>query len=238
MKTLYLAKEPDAGVRNDLSRLSGEITIVDCLNGYIDWYKKKGYNCISWKNLDELKGMKFSVVIGNPPYGNAGRQALQFLNKIAELELSNDIRLVMPRSIRKASLLNSVNRHIHIVEDITNDDMLFGRKIKTVTQKYELREEQRELIPQPRTHNDFQFLKKGDPDVNVFIMRSGAAGKVLTEDYDGYEQSHYFIHANSEQVIDNLKSISEELIEMGEETTGMNKVSIPEIITTYTENYG
>ena len=189
-------------------------------------------------DLDECKGMKFSVVIGNPPYGNAGRQALQFLNKIAELELSNDIRLVMPRSIRKASLLNSINRHIHIVEDITNDDMLFGRKIKTVTQKYELREELRDLIPQPKTHTDFQFLKKGDPNVNVFIMRSGAAGKVLTEGYDGYEESHYFIHANNQQVIDNLKSISNNLIEMGEETTGMNKVSIPEIITTYTEHYG
>ena len=69
MKTLYLAKEPDAGVRDDLSRISGEITIVDCLNGYGDWYRKKGYNCISKTKYFELDGtMRFEVVIGNPPY--------------------------------------------------------------------------------------------------------------------------------------------------------------------------
>jgi len=68
MKTLYLAKEPDAGVRDDLSRISGEITIVDCLNAYGDYYRKKGYNCISKDEFFDSNGMKFDVVIGNPPY--------------------------------------------------------------------------------------------------------------------------------------------------------------------------
>jgi hypothetical protein len=71
MKTLYLAKEPDAGVRNDLSRISGEITIVDCLNAYGDYYRKKGYNCISRMEFFALENMKFDVVIGNPPYQRA-----------------------------------------------------------------------------------------------------------------------------------------------------------------------
>ena len=71
MKTLYLAKEPGLGVRNDLSRLSGEVTIVDCLNGYSDWYKKKGYNCISKTDYFELsENMHFDRLIGNPPYSN------------------------------------------------------------------------------------------------------------------------------------------------------------------------
>jgi len=238
MKTLYLAKEPGTGVRDDLSKISGEVTVVDCLNVYGDYYRKKGYDCVSWSSIDCLKGMKFDVVIGNPPYGNAGRMALKFLNKIAEERLSDDIRLIMPRSIRKAALMNSINRHIHIVEDVTNDDMLFGRKIKTVTQRYVYKDELRPLIAQPRTHKDFKFLKKGDPNVNVFVMRSGMAGRVLTEGYNGYEKSHYFIHANTPKVIENLQSISDELVEIGNETTGMGKVSIPEIVSTYIEHFG
>ena len=70
MKTLYLAKEPDAGVRNDLSRISGEVVIVDCLNAYGDYYRKIGYNCISTREFFSTKGMRFSVTIGNPPYSD------------------------------------------------------------------------------------------------------------------------------------------------------------------------
>ena len=69
--TLYLAKEPDAGVRNDLSHLSGEVTIVDCLNAYGDYYRKMGYNVISKDEFFELDGtMRFDVTIGNPPYSD------------------------------------------------------------------------------------------------------------------------------------------------------------------------
>ena len=69
---LYLAKEPGKGVRDDLSRLSGkEVTVVDCLGAYGDYYRKMGYNVISKTKYFELDGiMRFDVVIGNPPYGS------------------------------------------------------------------------------------------------------------------------------------------------------------------------
>jgi len=68
-RTLYLAKEPDLGVLNDLSRISGEVIVVDCLGAYGDFYKKKGYNCISKIKFFELDGtMRFDFVIGNPPF--------------------------------------------------------------------------------------------------------------------------------------------------------------------------
>ena len=70
MKTLYLAKEPGLAVRDDLSKISGEITIVDCLNGYGEWYKKKGYNCVSRDEFFELEYMQFDLTIGNPPYSD------------------------------------------------------------------------------------------------------------------------------------------------------------------------
>lgn len=188
--------------------------------------------------LKEYFYMYKFIGIGNPPYGNAGRLAVKIVNKLAEKGLCEKMNFVMPRSIRKASLQNSLDRHIHIDKDVTNDDMLFGRKIKTVVQNYVIKNELRPLIPEPKEHKDFVFLKKGDSDVNVFIMRSGYAGKVMTDGFEEYEHSHYFMHAKSQQVIDNLKAISDELIEIGEETTGMNKVSKGEIISTYSNYYG
>jgi hypothetical protein len=72
MKTLYIAKEPGLGVRDDLSKISGEVVVVACLNGYSDWYRKKGYTCISlddfFELFIELENMKFDVVIANPPF--------------------------------------------------------------------------------------------------------------------------------------------------------------------------
>jgi len=109
MKTLYLAKEPDAGVRNDLSRISGEITIVDCLNGYIDWYKKKGYNCISKDEFFENDDMRFDVVIGNPPFQEPGHKGKtsslwkKFLEK--SFTMADNVSLIVPASFTSPSTL-------------------------------------------------------------------------------------------------------------------------------------
>lgn len=73
-RTLYFAKEPFSGIRNDLYRLSKiyeEFTIVDCLNVYCDYYHKRGYNCISLSEFFKLdKSMLFDYILGNPPFSN------------------------------------------------------------------------------------------------------------------------------------------------------------------------
>ena len=68
MTTLYLAKEPDQGVRADLSRISDDLVVVDCLNAYGDYYRKKGYNCMSGEDFLGGSDVKFDLIIGNPPY--------------------------------------------------------------------------------------------------------------------------------------------------------------------------
>ena len=70
-KILYLAKEPDAGVMKDLKRLSlkGEVVVVACLPGYIDYYIKIGYNSIKLDEFFKLDGtMNFDYILGNPPF--------------------------------------------------------------------------------------------------------------------------------------------------------------------------
>ena len=105
MKTLYLAKEPGKGVRSDLSKLSGEITIVDCLNAYGDYYRKKGYNVISNDQILSNENMHFDATIGNPPYtdtssikgptGGGTSSALDSLFFVKSTEISDYVSLII-----------------------------------------------------------------------------------------------------------------------------------------------
>ena len=113
-KILYFAKEPDAGVMKDLKRLSlkGEVLVVACLPGYIDYYIKMGYNSIKLDKFFKLdETMKFDYILGNPPFqsnnGNgdlsgSGTGALWW--KIAEksvklLKDNGTISLITPTNI-------------------------------------------------------------------------------------------------------------------------------------------
>ena len=70
VKILYLAKEPGRGVLSDLKKCSskGEVWVLACLPGYVDFYRKLGYNTLSLSDLYLDLNMKFDVIIGNSPF--------------------------------------------------------------------------------------------------------------------------------------------------------------------------
>jgi hypothetical protein len=185
---------------------------------------------------DEFMSQAFNVVIGNPPYGNAGNLAIRFLNCAADRVVPGGIiSLVLPTSIRKPSSQNKIRKDLHCVEDIDCDDKSFPGGINAVVQRWEVRSELRTKIETYKTHPDFEFVKKGDPSANLFVMRTGHAGKVLTENFQHYEYSHFFIHAKTQQVIDTIKELEPKLIELASQTNGRNHVSKHELIESYIE---
>ena len=70
VKILYLAKEPGRGVLSDLEKCSskGEVWVLACLPGYVDFYRKLGYNTLSLSDLYRDLNMDFDVVLGNSPF--------------------------------------------------------------------------------------------------------------------------------------------------------------------------
>ena len=53
---LYLAKEPDKSVMKELTVLKekGKLTVVACIEGYLEFYQKMGYNTISLETFFSL----------------------------------------------------------------------------------------------------------------------------------------------------------------------------------------
>ena len=100
--------------------------------------------------------MRFSLAIGNPPYGVSGNLAIKFLNKTSEI--TNDIRFVLPTSVRKPSCLNKIKGHLHCVVDNDLDASTFPGGISAVYQRWEVRSDHREKIILYNKHPDFEFL--------------------------------------------------------------------------------
>ena len=186
-------------------------------------------------DLDKLMG-KFTV-IANPPYGSGGNLAIKFLNKCGDL--SDDIRIVMPISIRKPSSQNKVRLDLVCVEDIDLPPDTFGKNITAVRQRWVKTDSVREKIATFTTHPDFEFVKKTE-NPNVMIGRTGMGptGKVFLSDFDHYRIDHHYISC-SEEVANKLKSLQQEFITIsGLRSNGMRSLSKHELITVYMERYG
>lgn len=142
-RTFYLAKEPDLGVLNDLSRISGEVIVVDCLGAYDDIYGKKGYNAINIEKFFELdQTMLFDSLLGNPPFqsnnGNgdlsgSGTGALWWKivqKSISLLKPGGTIHIITPTNILNGgdvytSLVLGPNRKLDLKEVTTSVNQYF-----------------------------------------------------------------------------------------------------------------
>ena len=88
--------------------------------------------------------------------GVGGNLAIKFLNKSSEI--TDDVRFVLPTSVRKPSSLNKINSNLHCVHDEDCDSKSFPGGINAVYQKWEVKNQSRAKIEMLRTHPDFEFL--------------------------------------------------------------------------------
>ena len=183
--------------------------------------------------------MKFTLAIGNPPYGVGGNLAIRFLNKTSEV--TDDIRFVLPTSIRKPSSQNKIKPYLHCNVDEDLDSTTFPGGISAVKQYWVAKNTSRfdvgvGEIPMYTEHPDFEFLsyeERFEADVFVGEYGCGPSGRVKTKDFTQYAKGHHFLSVRSPEVIENLVEFADKFREAATQTNGRYHFGKNDLITTY-----
>jgi len=139
---------------------------------------------------------KSYFVVGNPPFGKNASLAKAFFNYSAQF--ADKIAFIVPRTFRKYSLTNRLDRHFWLVHEESLPKNSFrltcGKEydVPCVFQLWEKRKDLREIVKLPLTHNDFEFTDRSN--ASFAIRRVGVnAGKVFETGPSLSVSSHYFI---------------------------------------------
>jgi len=106
------------------------------------------------------------LVIGNPPFGKINSLAIKFFNHSANW--SNVIAFIIPRTFRRPSVQNKLNKMFHLKydEDVSIKPCCFIPKmmVKCCFQIWEKKYIERLFIDLPTKHKDWEFLSFGPID--------------------------------------------------------------------------
>jgi predicted RNA methylase len=169
------------------------------------------------------------LIIGNPPFGKQGSDALKFLKKA--YEFAHVIGFILPKSFKKESYKNKIPLNLHLIleEDLPKNSFLFNGKdydVPCVFQIWEVRTYNRVLRKKlkPKT---FEFVKK--ENANVAVRRVGGnAGNAFLDINNKSESSHYFIFTDDpKSFVDKVNLID---WKMKDDTVGPRSISTQEII--------
>ena len=175
---------------------------------------------------------KDAVTISNPPFGRNNSLSIPFFNKAAEH--SEFICFIVPRSWRKWSVINRLDRRFHLVADhdilIDYEDDLGERlskrtNLNTCFQIWQRRDELRPLI----RVQDLGLIEKCEPavaDVALTIFGFGC-GKVRTEFERKPNSTVMFLRVIHPKALEALNSV--DFSKFSKNTAYTAALSLPEI---------
>ena len=198
---------------------------------------------------------KSYLIIGNPPFGKNSSLAKRFFNKSAEF--SDTIAFVLPRTFRKPSTINQLDKYFHLSKDVIlgknsfhlPDGTLYN--VPCVFQVWERHPQPRKKIPTVVTCDDFEFVgidkPKGGPPTEqamqaqrdaatICIRRVGAGAGDLYDDYRIKKRdwkSHYYIKTDNPRVREIMSRIVWDDASGKYDTAGNPSISKNDLIRNY-----
>jgi hypothetical protein len=237
--------EPAAG-NGDLINELDNICIAYDIDPKHNWIQQLDFLTFDRKlYLENMLECKYHVLM-NPPF--SGSLVKQFFNKAAEF--ADKIYIIAPRSIRKKTAQNKLDRSFHLIHDEVLPVKAFytpsdgkDKSVKTVFQIWERRDYKRELwILKTKLSSktpDFIFVGKLEP-CDYVIRRMGKVGELITNPTREEIDIHHPIKCNIDKNLleKRFKDINYKFIELGQNVlTQMWQISKNEIIEIYEAEY-
>jgi predicted RNA methylase len=159
-----------------------------------------------------LEGINGAITISNPPFGRNNSLSIPFFNKAAKH--SDYIAFIVPRSWRKWSVINRLDRNFHLVhdQDLSIDyvddlgEMVWQKSnLRTCFQLWQRQDTERELIKV----QDLGLVSKVSPEeADVAITVFGySCGLIRTEFERVPNSTVMFLKIRDERVLEALKSV-------------------------------
>lgn len=160
----------------------------------------------------DLADIKGAITISNPPFGRNNSLSIPFFNKAAHH--SDYIAFIVPRSWRKWSVINRLNRNFHLIhdQDLSIDyvddlgEMVWQKSnLRTCFQLWERRASQRDLIKV----QDLGLISKVTPEeADIAITVFGySCGLIRTEFERVPNSTLMFLKLHDERALNTLKSV-------------------------------
>lgn len=173
-----------------------------------------------------------AVTISNPPFGRNNSLSIPFFNKAAKH--SEYIAFIVPRSWRKWSVINRLDRNFHLIHDqelaidYVDDfgEMLWQKaRLNTCFQIWQRRDNKRELV-KVEDHGLITKVKPDQADVALTVFGYGC-GKVNTN-FDRVPNSTVmFLKVHDKRVIPALNKV--DFSRFYKNTAYTEALSLPEI---------
>jgi len=188
---------------------------------------------LSWLPTDMRHGQ--IVAVGNPPFGRNASTAVRFFNHAAKFACC--IAMIFPRTFRKASVKNRLNRRFHLRGEwiLPENSFEFAGQpysVPSVFQVWVRGETERQLTILPKTHDHFDFVLPHLADFAV--QRVGCnAGRVKMDIDKVSPSSHYFLNEGRRGVVDMFREIDWSSAKY--DTVGNPSLSKADIVRLYSE---
>ena len=174
------------------------------------------------------------ITIGNPPFGKSAGLAVKFFNRAAEF--SDVIAFVIPRTFRKASIINRLAKQFHCIYDETVPDNSFifngaTYNVPCAAQIWQRKATPRDRIVTIKLEQIRSWFELVEPSKSDFAIQrvGGRAGLIRTTNRMNFSaESHYFIKAYDSRVLLVFEKINFDTVKFN--TAGNPSISPSELI--------